>query len=42
MKNGLQVCDGDNDSAKFYLIRGSCLSQHVSALIRYHLKDLEG
>ena len=38
VKDGLQVCYGDNDSARFSLIRGSCLSQHASALMRYHLE----
>ena len=37
MKDGLQVCYGDNDGVRFSLIRGSCLSKHVSALMRYHL-----
>ena len=37
-KDGLQVCYGDNDSARYPLIRGSCLSQHASALRRYHLE----
>lgn len=31
-------CYGDNDSARYFLIRGSCLSQHASALRRYHLE----
>ena len=38
MKDGLQICYGDNDSARFSLIRGSCLSQHATALMRYHLE----
>ena len=38
MSGGLQICYGDNDSARFSLIRGSCLSQHASALMRYHLE----
>ena len=37
MVNGLQVCYGDNDGVRFSLIRGSCLSKHASALMRYHL-----
>ena len=35
MKDGLQVCYGHNDGARFSLIRGSCLSSHASALMRY-------
>lgn len=27
MKNGLQICYGDNDSARYSLIRGSCLDE---------------
>ena len=39
MKDGLQVCYyTDNDSTRFCLIRGSCLSVHASALMRYHLE----
>ena len=38
MKDGLQVCYGDNDSARFSLISISCMSQHASALMRYHLE----
>jgi hypothetical protein len=38
MKDGLQVCYGDNDSARYSLIRGSCLSQHASPLMRYQLE----
>ena len=34
MKDGLQICYGDNDSARFSLIRGSCLSQHAMILCR--------
>ena len=37
MKDGLHVCYGDNDGVRFSLIRGSCLSRHASALMRYHL-----
>ena len=38
MKDGLQVCYGDNDGARFSLIRGSCMSPGASALMRYHLE----
>ena len=38
MKDGLQVCYGDNDGARFSLIRGSCMSPHASSLMRYHLQ----
>ena len=38
MKDGLQICFGDNDSARFSLIKGACLSSHASALMRYHLE----
>ena len=38
MRDGLQVCYGDNDNARFSLIRGSCLSSCASALMRYHLE----
>ena len=38
MRDGLQICYGDNDSARFSLIRGSCLRQHATALMRYHLE----
>ena len=38
MEDGLQICFGDNDSARFSLIKGTCLSSHASALMRYHLE----
>ena len=38
MRDGLQVCYGDNDSVRFSLIRGSCLSPCASVLMRYHLE----
>ena len=38
MRDSLQVWYGDNDSARFSLIRGSCLSPHASALMRYNLE----
>ena len=38
MKDGLQICFSDNDSARFSLIKGACLSSHASALMRYHLE----
>ena len=38
MRDGLQVCYGDNDSARFFLIRGSCLGPYASSLMRYHLE----
>ena len=37
MSGGLQVCFGDNDAARFSLIRGSCASFVASRLMEYHL-----
>ena len=37
MQNGLQVCFGDNDAARFSLIRGSCNSCVSAKLMEYHL-----
>ena len=38
MRDGLQVCYGDNDGARFSLIRGSCSSLQASILMKYHLE----
>eukprot|EP00435_Cladocopium_sp_Y103_P071499 s101_g37.t1 len=38
MKHGLQVCFGDNDGARFSLIRGSCVNACVAKLMKYHLQ----
>lgn len=38
MRDGLQVCYGDNDGARFSLIRGASMSPCASALMRYHLE----
>ena len=37
MMGGLQVCFGDNDAARFSLIRGTCSSYVASCLMEYHL-----
>ena len=37
MNSGLQVCFGDNDGARFSLIRGSCLSRSAAWPMKYHL-----
>ena len=37
MKDGLQICFGDNDGARFSLIRGSCLSRFATCLMEHHL-----
>ena len=34
---GLQVCFGDNNGARFSLIRGSCLRRPAARLMEYHL-----
>ena len=34
----MQVCYGVNDIARFSSMRGSCLSQHASALMRFPLE----
>eukprot|EP00435_Cladocopium_sp_Y103_P065173 s116_g27.t1 len=38
MKHGLQVCFGDNDGARFSLIRGSCVNACAAKLMKYHLQ----
>ena len=37
IRTGLQVCFGDNDGARFSLIRGSCQSGPAARLMEYHL-----
>ena len=37
INTGLQVCFGDNDGARFSLIRGTCLSRSATLLMEYHL-----
>ena len=38
IKDGLQVAFGDNDSVRFSLIKGSCLSACGLKLMHFHLK----
>ena len=38
IKDGLQVALGDNDSVRFSLIKGSCLSACGLKLMHFHLK----
>eukprot|EP00435_Cladocopium_sp_Y103_P027445 s2289_g6.t1 len=38
VKTGLQVCFGDNDGARFSLIRGSCVNACAANLMRFHLQ----
>ena len=38
MQCSLQVCFGDNDAARFSLIRGSCASYVAIRLMEYHLR----
>lgn len=38
MKDGVQVCYGVKDIARFSSMRGSCLSHHASALMRFPLE----
>lgn len=38
MRDGLQVCFGDNDAARFSLIRGNCASPVATKLMEHHLR----
>jgi hypothetical protein len=38
MQGGLQICFGDNDAARFSLIRGNCASFVATKLMEHHLR----